>query len=221
MAGSNKKGAHTEKQKVVEQNEKSPKKHQKGPIVVNGKTTPKGRRPKEPIKSPATRSQTREKEAQQNSQGASVQTFTPVQLVVVLSPTQTNSGEQSVATPPRQSPAVINLNSLMAAVKELRDAALANNNIEPTIDENETEYQRRLALRCAEGLQLPPFTIGVTSLIITHALNSGVGSPHMQPNGSRSVQTSVAPSHPALVSSTNVGGVGHCPQSGSTQISNP
>ena len=43
----------------------------------------------------------------------------------------------------------------------------------------------------------------------------------MQPNGSRSVQTSVAPSHPALVSSTNVGGVGHCPQGGSTQISNP
>ena len=43
---------------------RSPKKQQKGPIVVNGKTTPKGRRPKEPIKSPATRSQTREKEAQ-------------------------------------------------------------------------------------------------------------------------------------------------------------
>ena len=42
----------------------------------------------------------------------------------------------------------------------MRDAALANNNIEPTIDEIEAEYQRRLALRCAEGLQLPPFTIG-------------------------------------------------------------
>ena len=163
MAGSNKKGARTEKWKVVEQNEKSPKKCQKGPIVVNGKTTPKGRRPKEPIKSPATRSQTREKEARQNSQGASVQTSAPVQLVVVSSLTQTNSGEQSVATPPRQSPAVINPNSLVAVVKEMRDVALANNNIEPTIDEIEAEYQRRLALRCAEGLQLPPFTIGVTS----------------------------------------------------------
>ena len=64
MAGSNKKGAHTEKRKVVEHNEKSPKKCQKGPIVVNGKTTPKGKSPKEPIKSPTTQSQTREKEVQ-------------------------------------------------------------------------------------------------------------------------------------------------------------
>ena len=63
MAGSSKKGACTEKQKVVEQNEKSPKKHQKGPVVVNGKSTPKGKSPKEPIKSPTTRSQPREKEA--------------------------------------------------------------------------------------------------------------------------------------------------------------
>ena len=147
-----------------------------------------------------------------------MQTSAPVQLIVVLSPTQSNSGEQSVATPPRQSPAVINPNSLTAVVKELRDAALGKNNIEPTIDETETEYQRKLALRCAEGLQVPPFAIGVTSLIITHALNSGVGSQHMQPNGSRSVQTSVAPSHPALVSLTNVGGVGNCSQGGSTQI---
>ena len=150
-----------------------------------------------------------------------MQTSTPVQLVVVLSPTQTKSGEQSVASPPRQSTAVVNPNSLAAVVKEMRDAALANNNIEPTIDEIEAEYQRRLALRCAEGLQLPPFTIGVTLLIITHALNSGAGSQHMQPNHSRSVQTSVAPSHPGLVSLTNAGGVGHCSQSGSTQISNP
>ena len=63
MAGSNKKSACTEKWKAVKQNEKSPKKHQKGPIVVNGKTTPKGKSPKEPIKSPTTRSQTRKKEA--------------------------------------------------------------------------------------------------------------------------------------------------------------
>ena len=54
MAGSNKKGAHTEKCKVVKQNEKSPKKHQRGPVVVNGKTTPKGKSPKEPIKRPTT-----------------------------------------------------------------------------------------------------------------------------------------------------------------------
>ena len=47
MAGSNKKSACTEKWKAVKQNEKSPKKHQKGPIVVNGKTTPKGKSPKE------------------------------------------------------------------------------------------------------------------------------------------------------------------------------
>ena len=139
MAGSNKKGARTEKRKVVKQNEKSLKKHQKGPVVVNGKTTPKGKSPKEPIKSPTTQSQTREKEAQQNSQGASVQTSAPVQLVVVSSPTQTNSGEQSVASPPRQSPAVVNPNSLTAVVKEMRDAALANNNIEPTIDKIEAE----------------------------------------------------------------------------------
>ena len=150
-----------------------------------------------------------------------MQTSTPVQFVVVSSLTQTNSGEQSVASSPRQSPAVVNPNSLVTVVKEMRDAALANNNIELTIDEIEAEYQRRLTLRCAEGLQLPPFTIGVTLLIITHAWNSGVGSQHMQPNGNRSVQTSVAPSHPGLVSSTNVGGVGHCSQSGSTQISNP
>ena len=83
-----------------------------------------------------------------------MQTSTPVQLVVVSSLTQTNSGEQSVASPPRQSPAVINPNSLKAVVKEMRDAALANNNIEPMIDKIEAEYQRRLALRCAEGLQL-------------------------------------------------------------------
>ena len=221
MAGSNKKGVCTEKRKVVKQNEKSPKECQKGPIVVNGKTTPKGKSPKEPIKSPTTQSQTREKETQRNSQGASVKTSAPVQLVVVSSLTQTNSGEQSVASPPRQSPAVVNPNSLMAVVKEMRDAVLTNNNIELTIDEIEAEYQRRLALRCAEWLQLPPFTIGVTLPIITHALNSGVGSQHMQPNGSRSVQTSVAPSHPGLVSLTNVGGVGHCSQSRSTQISNP
>ena len=150
-----------------------------------------------------------------------MQTSTPVQLIVVSSLTQANSGEQPVALPPRQTPAVVNPNSLTAVVKEMRDAALTNNNIELTIDEIEAEYQRRIALRCAEGLQLPPFTIGMTSPIITHALNSGVGSRHMQPNGSRSVQTSVAPSHPGLVSSTNVGGVGHCSQSGSTQISNP
>ena len=43
----------------------------------------------------------------------------------------------------------------------------------------------------------------------------------MQPNGSRLVQTSVAPSRPGLVSSTNVGGVGHCSQNGSIQILNP
>ena len=48
-----------------------------------------------------------------------MQTSTPVQLVVVLSPTQTNSGEQSVASPPRQSPAVVNPNSLAAVVKEM------------------------------------------------------------------------------------------------------
>ena len=76
-----------------------------------------------------------------------MQTSAPVQLVVVSSPTQTNSGEQSVASLPRQSPAVINPNSLTAVVKELRDAALANNNIEPMIDKIEGEYQRRLALR--------------------------------------------------------------------------
>ena len=149
--GQIKKGAHAEKWKVVEQNEKSPKKHQKGPIVVNGKTTPKGKRPKKPIKSPTTQSQTREKEARQNSWGASVQTSTPVQLIVVSSPNQTNSGEQSVASPPRQSPAVVNTNSLAAVVKEMRDAALANNNIEPTIDEIEVEYQRRLALGVQKG----------------------------------------------------------------------
>ena len=54
MAASSKKGACTEKWKVVKQNEKSPKKHQKGSIVVNDKTTPKGKSPKEPIKSPTT-----------------------------------------------------------------------------------------------------------------------------------------------------------------------
>ena len=113
---------------------------------------------------------------------------------------------------------MVNPNSLVAVVKEMRDAALANNNIEPTIDKIEAEYQRRLALRCAEVLQLPPFTIGVALPIIAHALNSGVGSQHMQPNGSMSVQTCVAPSHPGLVSSTDVGGVGHCSQSWSTQI---
>ena len=52
--GQIKKVLHTEEWKVVEQNEKSPKKHQKGPIVVNGKTTPKDKSPKEPIKSPTT-----------------------------------------------------------------------------------------------------------------------------------------------------------------------
>ena len=150
-----------------------------------------------------------------------MQTSAPVQLVVVSSLTQTNSGEQSVASPPRQSPAGINPNSLTAVVKEMRDVALANNNIELMIDEIEAEYQRRLALRCAEGSQLPPFTIGVTSPIITHALKSGVASQCTQPNGSRSVQTSVAPSHPGLVSLTNVGGVGHCSHRGSTQILNP
>ena len=115
---------------------------------------------------------------------------------------------------------MVNPNSLAAAMKEMRDAALANNNIELTIDEIEAEYQRRLSLRCAEGLQIPPFTIGLTSPIITHALNSGIGSQHMQPHGSRSIQTSVAPRHPGLVSLTNVGGVEHCSQSESTQISN-
>ena len=54
-----------------------------------------------------------------------MQTSVPVQLVVVLSPTQTNSGEQSVASPPRQSPAVVIPNSLAAVVKEMREAALA------------------------------------------------------------------------------------------------
>ena len=80
-----------------------------------------------------------------------MQTSAPVQLVVVLSLTQTNSGEQSVASPPRQSPAVVNPNSLVAVVKEMRDAALTNNNIELTIDEIEAEYQRRLALRVQKG----------------------------------------------------------------------
>ena len=50
---------------------------------------------------------------------------------------------------------------------------LANGTMEPTLDEIEAEYQWVcwLALRCIAGLELQPFTIGVTSPIISHALN--------------------------------------------------
>ena len=103
----------------------------------------------------------------------------------------------------------VNPNSLAAIMKEMRDAALANNTIEPSINEIEAEYQWRLALRCATGLQLPPFTIGVTSPIITHALNSGQGP---QSVGNRSVKTSVAPSHQGSLSLTGVTASGYCSQ---------
>ena len=56
-------------------------------------------------------------------------------------------------------------------MKEMKYASFANGTIEPTSDKTEAEYQCWLALRCAAGLQLPPFTIWIISPIISHALN--------------------------------------------------
>ena len=48
---------------------------------------------------------------------------------------------------------------------------LLHGTIEPIMDAIEVEYQYMLALRCAAGLQFPPFMIVVTSPIISHALD--------------------------------------------------
>ena len=53
----------------------------------------------------------------------------------------------------------------------MKDIALANDTVEPTLDKIETDYQCRLVLRCTVGLQLLPFMIRVTSPIISHAPN--------------------------------------------------
>ena len=72
---------------------------------------------------------------------------------------------------PEQNCQSVNPNSLAVVMKEIKDAAIANGTFEPTLDETKAEYQCQLALRYAAGLRLPPFTIGVTSSIILHALN--------------------------------------------------
>ena len=56
-------------------------------------------------------------------------------------------------------------------MKEMKDAALANGMIEPSLDEIEAKYQCWLVMRCAAGLQLPPIMTGDTPSIISHALN--------------------------------------------------
>ena len=53
----------------------------------------------------------------------------------------------------------------------MKEAALTNGTSEPTLDKIEVQYQHALTLRCAVGLQFPPLTIVVTSLIISHAMS--------------------------------------------------
>ena len=55
----------------------------------------------------------------------------------------------------------VNPNSLAAVMKEMRDAALANNTIKPSIDEIEAEYQWTLALSYAAGLHLHHSQLGL------------------------------------------------------------
>ena len=58
----------------------------------------------------------------------------------------------------------------------MKDGAFANGTIEPTFNKIEAEYQCRFALRCTAGLQFPTFMTGITSSIISHALNVNFSS---------------------------------------------
>ena len=123
---------------------------------------------KGPIKSPTTWSQVK---AQMSLSGVSAQTLPLVQLAVVSSPTGANLRLRHVASPRSQPAESVNPNSFAVVMKEMKDAVVANDTIEPTSDKIEAEYQCRLVLECTTGLQLPPFMLGVTSPILSHALN--------------------------------------------------
>ena len=101
----------------------------------------------------------------------SVQSPPPVQLVVMSSSARANLRSRHVASPRSQPAESVYPNSLAVVMKEMKDVALPNGTVEPALDEIETDYQCRLALRCTVGLQLLPFMIRVTSPIISHALN--------------------------------------------------
>ena len=107
-----------------------------------------------------------------------------------------------------------NPNSLATVMKEMRDSALANGTVEPTIDEIEAKYQQCLALHFASGLQLPPFWIAVTSPVVTQAMNSGMGQQQVESVGHLSGgTTNVTSSHSGSLSSTGFVAHGNCSQS--------
>ena len=185
----------------------------KGPVIFNGKTAPKGKSiakgpTKGPIKSLAIQSQ---RKAYKSLSGTSVLTPPPVQLVVLSSPAGANARLRHVALSQNLPARSVNPHSLAVVMKEMKDTALVNGTTDPTLDEIEAEYQCRLALRYAAGLQLPPFMIGVTSPIISHALNVSGPSQLTEVLDYQSAGiTNVAASHSGSLSLTGFTTHGNC-----------
>ena len=110
---------------------------------------------------------------------------------------------RQVVSPKGQTAGIPNPNSLATVMKEMRDSALANGTVEPTINEIEAEYQQYLALHFASHLQLPPFSITVTLPVVTQAMNSGTGQQQVESVGHLSGgTTNVASSHSGSLNST-------------------
>ena len=136
-----------------------------------------------------------------------------VKLVVVSSPTGANSRSRPVASPRSQPAESVIPNSLAVVMKERKDATLSNGTIEPTLDKIEAEYQCRFALRCAAGLQLPPFMNGVTSPIISHTLNVSGKSQLTEASDHWSAGiTNVTTNHSGSLSLTGLTTHGNCSQ---------
>ena len=114
----------------------------KGPVIINGKTTPKGKSTvknptKGPIKSPTTQSQANSKKSLSS---ANVQTPTLVQLLVTSSPTVANSRPRHAVSQMSQPAKSINPNSLAVMITEMKYVAPANSTIKPALDKVELHF---------------------------------------------------------------------------------
>ena len=117
---------------------------------------------------------------------------------------------------------LVNPNSLAVVMKEMKDDALANGTMEPTLDKIEAEYQCRIALRCSAGLQLPPFIIRATSSIISNALNASGQSQLTEASDHQSAGiTNATASHSGSLSLTGLTKHGNCSQNVLSQLAQP
>ena len=186
--------------------------------MKNGKMIPKGKRSarnlgKRPTKSPVKGpfrarllgSQTQAINALKSSSGTTTQTTPSIHLVVVLSPSGTSSMPRKVVSPRDQPAEIPNPYSLATVMKEMKDYALANGTVGPSLDEIEAKYQQCLALHFVSGLFLPPFLIAFTSPVVTQAMNSGMGQQQVELVGHLSGgTTNVASSHSGSLSATGL-----------------